>query len=252
MKCYHAIAHKVHLFSSFYLLRNMKKIIGILGGMGPAATADMFQKFIQLTPATKDQQHIPLLISSIPDIPDRSACLLQGGESPLPFMQDYVNRLVQGGAKAIVIACNTAHYWHKDLQANCPVPIVSMIEAAAEAALASGLNNIGILATNATLATGLYKKEIEQRGLNYIEPDEQSQAQVMQSIYTLKAGDFAKAQSMMQAQKEALFAKGAQAIILGCTEVPILLAQEAQQEPHRYIDATLVLVKKMIAWYQQP
>lgn len=227
----------------------MKKIIGILGGMGPAATADMFQKFIQLTSATKDQEHIPLLISSIPDIPDRSTALLKGGESPLPAMQDYVGRLVNGGAQCIVIACNTAHYWYQDLQATCPVPILSMIETAANAALASGLKNIGILATNATLATGLYKQEIEKRGLTYIEPDSSEQQQVMESIYTLKAGDFPRAQKMMQAQKEALFAKGAQAIILGCTEVPILLAQEAKVEPHRYIDATQVLVKRAIEWY---
>lgn len=229
----------------------MKKIIGILGGMGPAATADMFQKFIQLTPATKDQEHIPLLISSIPDIPDRSTCILKGGESPLPAMQDYVNRLVQGGAQAIVIACNTAHYWHKDLQSTCPVPIVSMIETTAEAAQTSGLKHIGILATNATLATGLYKKELEKRGLNYIQPDEDSQALVMESIYALKGGDSARAKALMQAQKDALFAKGADAIILGCTEVPILLADEAQKEPHRYLDATLILVKRMIDWYNQ-
>lgn len=229
----------------------MQKIIGILGGMGPAATADMFQKFIQLTPASKDQEHIPLLISSLPNIPDRSAALLQNGPSPLPTMQDYTHRLVAGGANAIVIACNTAHYWHKDLQKTCPVPIISMIETAADAALTSGLKNIGILATNATLATGLYEKEIKKRGLHYMEPDSESQALVMESIYTLKAGKFPEAQIIMQAQKEALFNQGAEAIILGCTEVPILLAEEAQKDPHRYIDATLVLVKKMIDWYYQ-
>lgn len=227
----------------------MKKIIGILGGMGPAATADMFQKFIHLTPAHKDQEHIPLLISSIPDIPDRSTAILQGGESPLPAMRDYVARLVQAGAQTILIACNTAHYWHKALQETCPVPIMSIIETAAQAAQANGAQNIGILATNATLATGLYKKEIEARGLRYIEPDPDSQAKVMESIYSLKGGDFNKGQKLMQAQKEALFAKGAEAIILGCTEVPILLAQEAQAEPHRYIDATEALVKRAIAWY---
>lgn len=229
----------------------MKKIIGILGGMGPAATADMFQKFIQLTPATKDQEHIPLLISSIPDIPDRSAALLKHGASPLPAMQDYVKRLVDGGAQCIVIACNTAHYWYKDLQTKCPVPILNMIETTADAAQESGLNNIGILATNATLATGLYKQEIEKRGLHYVEPDAKSQQHIMESIYTLKAGDFATAQKIMQAQKEALFAKGAEAIILGCTEVPMLLAQEAKTEPRCYIDATWVLVQRAIKWYNE-
>ena len=229
----------------------MKKIIGILGGMGPAATADMFQKFIQLTPASCDQEHIPLLISSIPDIPDRSTALLKGGPSPLPAMQDYVNRLISAGAKCIVIACNTAHYWHKDLQASSSVPILSMIETTADAALQSGLKKIGILATNATLATGLYKQEIENRGLVYIEPSPEDQTLVMESIYTLKAGNFDKAHEMMVKQKDNLFTQGAEAIILGCTEVPIILSKEASAEPERYLDATLLLVKRAIHWYNE-
>ena len=106
----------------------MKNIIGILGGMGPAATADMFQKFIQLTPAHCDQEHIPLVISSIPDIPDRTTSILHEGESPLPAMEEYMHGLERAGAKCIIIACNTAHYWYNDLKKKCNVDMLNIID----------------------------------------------------------------------------------------------------------------------------
>ncbi|NEN76194.1 amino acid racemase [Pelistega sp. NLN82] len=229
----------------------MEKIVGILGGMGPAATVDMLQKFVDHTPATRDQEHIPILVSSIPTIPDRSASILGDGPSPLPAMQEYTQRLVQGGAKCILIACNTAHYWDKALQAQCPVPIFSMLETAAEAALNLNATQIGVLASTATIEKGLYRRELEKRGLHCIEPDPHNQKAVWESICALKAGDLPKARTLMQHQKELLFQKGAEVIILGCTEIPIILAQEAAETPHRYIDATLTLVQRAIAWYKE-
>lgn len=94
----------------------MKHTIGILGGMGPAATADMLEKFVELRHASCDQQHIPLIVSSIPDIPDRTACLLSGGPSPYRYLERYLHMLEDAGAECIVIPCNTAHYWFDDLQ----------------------------------------------------------------------------------------------------------------------------------------
>lgn len=93
----------------------MKHTIGILG-MGPAATADMLEKFVELRHASCDQQHIPLIVSSIPDIPDRTACLLSGGPSPYRYLERYLHMLEDAGAECIVIPCNTAHYWFDDLQ----------------------------------------------------------------------------------------------------------------------------------------
>ncbi len=89
----------------------MKGLIGVLGGMGPAATVDLFNKFVTFTAAQRDQEHIPLIISSIPDIPDRTDALMHNGLSPLPVMRDYMHKLEDAGAECIVIPCNTAHYW---------------------------------------------------------------------------------------------------------------------------------------------
>ncbi|WFF39100.1 amino acid racemase [Moraxella nasibovis] len=151
----------------------MKKLIGILGGMGPMATADMFLKFIHSAGATSDQTHIPLIISSIPDVPDRSAFLLDNGADPYPYLFDYTHNLVKAGATCIVIACNTAHYWFDKLQADFPkTTFLSMIVTAVQTAQNSGQAHIGILATNATLATNLYKNKIEQAGLTYLAPND--------------------------------------------------------------------------------
>lgn len=107
----------------------MKHTIGILGGMGPAATADMLEKFVELRSANCDQQHIPLIVSSIPDIPDRTACLLSGGPSPLHYLERYLHMLEDAGAECIVIPCNTAHYWFDDLRAVAKVDMISILDA---------------------------------------------------------------------------------------------------------------------------
>ncbi|EXI62736.1 aspartate racemase [Mannheimia granulomatis] len=227
-----------------------KNVIGILGGMGPAATADMFRKFIQLTPAHCDQEHIPLLISSIPDIPDRTRCILGGGESPAPVMEQYVKQLEEAGASCIVIACNTAHYWFEQLKTKSKVEMLSMIEATVDEVVQSGKQRIGLLATDATLATELYKNRLEAQGLTFIRPTEEGQKAVMESIYLLKSGEVEKSVALMLKQRDELIRLGAESIILGCTEVPIILAKEIEKAPHLYVDSTLALVRAAIHWYQ--
>ncbi|MDY3124301.1 MAG: amino acid racemase [[Actinobacillus] rossii] len=227
-----------------------KNVIGILGGMGPAATADMFQKFIKLTPAHCDQDHIPLLISSIPDIPDRTECILHGGEDPESVMEKYVHGLENAGATCIIMACNTAHYWFDHLKAKSHVDMLSIIDATIDEVIATGKQKIGLLATDATLATGLYKKRIEEQGLTFIRPNEESQKKVMESIYLLKSGETEHSIELMSQQRDELTKQGAEVIILGCTEVPIILAKDMENQPHLYVDSTLALVRSAIKWYQ--
>ncbi|WGE31824.1 amino acid racemase [Actinobacillus genomosp. 2] len=227
-----------------------KNVIGILGGMGPAATADMFQKFIKLTPAHCDQEHIPLLISSIPDIPDRTNCILHGGENPEPIMEKYVKNLAVAGATCVVIACNTAHYWFDDLKANTNINMLSMIDTTIDEVIRRGKQKIGLLATDATLAAGLYKKRIENKGLIFISPTESGQKDVMESIYLLKSGEYEHSTQLMLKQRDELIAQGAELIILGCTEVPIILADDMENNPNLYVDSTLTLVRSAIDWYQ--
>ena len=173
----------------------MKHTIGILGGMGPAATADMLEKFVELRSANCDQQHIPLIVSSIPDIPDRTACLLSGGPSPWHYLERYLHMLEDAGAECIVIPCNTAHYWFDDLRAVAKAEMISILDATLSD-IPPGVTRVGLLATNATLATGLYQKKMIAQGLALIQPEEAGQEQVMQAIYALKSGDKAAAQSL--------------------------------------------------------
>ncbi|AXH62558.1 MULTISPECIES: aspartate/glutamate racemase family protein [Providencia] len=228
----------------------MKGLIGVLGGMGPAATVDLFNKFVSYTVANRDQEHIPLIISSIPDIPDRTEALLNHGESPLPLMTDYLKKLESAGAECIIIPCNTAHFWFSELKKACHVDMLSIVETTMKEVLATKKKNIGLLATNATMYMGLYQKNIENKHLNCITPDKKSQENVMESIYLLKSGNKKIAESIMKQQAEILFSRGAEIIVLGCTEVPVILENEINSYPDKYIDSTSSLVRASIHWYE--
>ncbi|MGJ3353160.1 aspartate/glutamate racemase family protein [Providencia sp. Je.9.19] len=228
----------------------MKGLIGVLGGMGPAATVDLFNKFVTFTTANNDQEHIPLIISSIPDIPDRTEALLNHGISPLPAMTDYLKRLEGAGAECIIIPCNTAHFWFSELKKSCHVEMLNIIETTMKEVLLTKKKSIGLLATNATLYMNLYQKNIEDKGLNCITPDVKNQKKVMESIYLLKSGDFNLAETLMKEQASLLFSQGAEIIVLGCTEVPVILANEVKNSPDKYIDSTGSLVRAGIEWYE--
>jgi aspartate racemase len=229
----------------------VKGLIGVLGGMGPAATVDLFNKFVTFTAAQRDQEHIPLIISSIPDIPDRTDALMHHGRSPLPAMRDYLHKLEDAGAECIVIPCNTAHFWFKELKDACHIDLLSIVETTMNEVENCGKSRIGLLATNATLYMGLYQKGIESLGLSCISPDTTGQEKVMESIYCLKAGDIKRAQELMNEQAEILFSRGAEVIVLGCTEVPVILADAVKQLPDKYIDSTGSLVRAGIKWYEK-
>lgn len=227
----------------------MKNVIGILGGMGPAATVDMFQKFIQFTPATCDQEHIPLIISSIPDIPDRTSSILHGGASPLMAMDERIQGLERAGAKCILIACNTAHYWYDELQDRCHVDMLNIVDSTINEIIKTGKTKIGILATDATLAIHLYQTKLENQGLTCLIPEGSNQKSVMESIYLYKSGEIDKAEKLMLVQRDELIRRGAEVIILGCTEVPLILHRVIKDEPTLYEDSTAALVRAAIRWY---
>lgn len=227
----------------------MEHTIGILGGMGPAATADMLSKFVHFRHAHRDQQHIPVIACSIPDIPDRSACLLSGGPSPYDYLERYLHLLEHAGAECIVIPCNTAHYWYDRLHAAASVEMISILDATLSE-LPSGCRAVGLLATDATLATGLYQQKIEQRGLTLLTPHRKRQQAVMQAIYALKGGDEAKAQALLFPQIAYLIASGADTLIMGCTEIPLVIGRQTARFDCRFIDSTAALVRAAIRWYE--
>jgi aspartate racemase len=226
----------------------MKTMIGILGGMGPLATVDFLNKLVERTPAGRDQDHVPVVVYSVPQIPDRTAAVLNGGESPLPAMRAGIRTLERAGARAIAIACNTAHFWYDDLARECRVPLLHIADSAC-AALGSDIANVGLLGTNGTLAAGFYQQRLAARGYVCLTNKEEEQERwVMPGIDLVKAGDLPGAGALLQQALAALIERGAQRVILACTEIPPALEYVAAPQLHRCIDATAALADACIQW----
>lgn len=225
----------------------MKKSIGILGGMGPLATADLFRKIVLLTKASCDREHIRVYIDNNPAIADRTAAILSGGESPVPEMAGALRNLERCGASCIVMPCNTAHYFLPELQAMTDIPFISMLDATANACAQQLPGKCAaVLATRGTLRTGLYSQALARQGVRCIVPDEAGQGALMHLIYdVVKAGKpLAPERAAWQALLDTLGARGADYFILGCTELPIVA--QALCTDAVFVDPTAELAKAAI------
>lgn len=206
-----------------------RKTIGILGGMGPEATADLFRKIIRATPARTDQEHLRVIIDNNPLIPDRTKALLEGGENPVPALVATAQNLVKAGAELMVMPCNTAHAFYDQITAAVPIPLLHMIRETAQV-VQSGISageGVGLLATTGTVRSALYQEAFRTVGIPIILPAAAIQTQVMEAIYGaegIKAGGRAVPKEMVRAAAEVLVAMGAKAVIAGCTEIPLVLA----------------------------
>ena len=225
----------------------MKKSIGILGGMGPLATADLFRKIVLLTDAARDNDHIRIYIDDNASIPDRTAAILSGGADPLPAMTDSLRKLEACGADCIIMPCNTAHYFLPRLQTLTAVPFLSMLEATARACAARFPGGTAaVLATKGTLSAGLYQAALEQAGVPFLIPHDAEQDALMRVIYDgVKAGKGPEEyRADMESVVEALTARGADYFILGCTELPLAAQALALDAPA--VDPTEELAKAAI------
>jgi aspartate racemase len=229
-------------------------MLGVLGGMGPLATADFYEKLIAATPAARDQEHVPVLIHAVPQVPDRTAALLHGGPSPLPALLAGVRTLVAAGAQAIAMPCNTAHAWYDELAAESRVPILHIADCAADAAarLAGPGARIGLIATGGTLAAGLYPRRFAARGFDCAAPTESEMREwVTPGIEQVKAGAVEGGGRLLERAVEALLARGAGAVVLGCTETPVALDRVASPLRPRCVDATAALAHACVEWWQR-
>lgn len=207
--------------------------IGILGGMGPAATADFYAKLVHATPALRDQDHIPVLMDADPTIPDRAMSYLRNGPSPLDDLRRAARSLQAGGAELIVMPCNTAHLWYDPVSREVNVPFLHIVDAVVEELArltprAAALR-VGLLATGATLAGRLYPRRAALHpvasGWHWIEPDAETQhEQVEQGIAAVKAGDLPRGQAAIHRGLSHLRQQGVDAVVYACTEVPLALA----------------------------
>lgn len=224
-----------------------EKIIGILGGMGPEATVDLFYKIIKFTPAEKDQDHLRIIIDNNPKIPDRTAAILGKGEDPLPALQESARNLEKAGADFIIIPCNTAHYFLPSIQKSVKILILNMIEETAKETQQRipQIKKVGLLASIGTYKTEIYHQQFKKYNIEVIYPDEKDKEEVMKAIYAVKAGDLSnevKGNILKIVQK--LIDKGAEAIIAGCTEIPLILKERDVSAP--IIDPTQVLAKAAV------
>jgi aspartate racemase len=228
-----------------------EKTIGILGGMGPEATLDLFHKIIRNTPARSDQEHLRVVIDSNPKVPDRTHAILHGGASPVPLMIEGARALERAGADFIVIPCVSAHFFLDELWQRTRLPILSILDAVAEGMEAAHpeARRVGLLATSGTIEGGLFQKRLGRSGIESITPDPEDQQRVMSAIYGIKGALDGRVREEIAAEVRAvagrLVARGAQGVVAGCTEIPLVLKPGDLEVP--LFDSLLLLARAAIA-----
>ena len=222
------------------------KTLGIIGGMGPAATLDLFYKILKATPAKRDQDHIHIIIDNFPQIPDRTAFLLGKGENPLPYILKSARILEKANVDVLCMPCNTAHYFVEDIRKATPLPFISIIESTLNEIKSRFKNskNIGLLATDGTIIGRVYHDIFEVAGDKIITPLEEEQHEVMKIVYSIKAGKMEENVQTFEEIIEHMKFLGSEVVILGCTELPILLKYFEPSLP--VIDATSCLAKEIV------
>jgi aspartate racemase len=222
-----------------------------LGGMGPLATSDMFQKIIQVTKAADDQSHVRVCIDSNTEIADRTAAILHGGKNPLPEMVKSAVGLQQMGADVLIMPCNTAHYFYEDIVSQIEIPFLHMLDETADAIARRGITRVGLLATDGTVQSGVYHRAFQKKGIEELIPDEQGQREVMHLTYDgIKAGNFSiDTVGFYQTARE-LMERGAELLVLGCTELPLAFQMYDFDLP--YIDPTLVVASRAVQYVGTP
>lgn len=222
---------------------------GILGGMGPMATVDLFSKIIQNTPARFDQEHIRIIIDNHPQIPARITAIMEGTESPLLKLIESAKVLEQAGATTMAMACNTAHYWFDEVQQSVNVPMIHLIDNAAvqiKQCQAETSGNIMLLATSATVKTELYQPIFSKRGMDIKLPDAADQKIIAATIDEIKSGHISNNSNLkkMLAMMEGYSHEGISAFIGGCTELPLVFPH-LNGDFEKY-DPTLLLAKEVV------
>ena len=227
-------------------------MLGVLGGMGPLATVDFLRKLLEETPAERDADHVPVVVYSVPQIPDRPAAILGEGPSPVPAMAAGIRVLTRAGATRIAIACNTAHYWFDELAREAGVPLLHIAVAACDELAQRGVNAtaVGVIGTRGTITAGFYQERLAARGIRALLSSEVDLTEfVLPAIAAVKRGDLPRAHELAVRACEQLRAAGAQSIILACTELPPALDLHPTEVATICVDATRALARACVRWW---
>lgn len=229
----------------------MQKSIGIIGGMGALATCDLFKKIIDMTDAKSDQEHIHIYVDCNTNIPDRTKAILEGGADPVPEMVRSGVRLQSMGADVLVMPCNTAHYFYDKITPFFDIPLLNMLEETAKEIKKRKIRKIGLLATDGTIQSGVYHKALGALGIDVVIPSSMKQASVMDIIYNgVKASNCNINLTEFCETLDELFTKGAEVLVLGCTELPVAFQMFHIARPA--IDPTMVLAAAAIRFVDRP
>lgn len=217
------------------------KILGVLGGLGPMATAYFYKSLIEHTKARCDQDHIDVIISGRASTPDRTKFILTGeGQNPVEYMIFDAKKLQEAGADLIAIPCNTASHFYDEVAKAVDIPVLNIVSETVSFAKRKGTRKVGVMATTGTLESGLYKEILPLEGIDYVLPSPDGQKIIMSLIYDyVKNGKKADKDLFCKVARE-LFDCGCDRIILGCTELSVLKEEFSLDE--KYIDSTEALV----------
>ena len=217
-------------------------LLGVIGGMGVKATGRFYEMLTEMQPVSTEQEYLDVLIYSKPSIPDRTAYITgQSQVNPLESLLRSAKVLEEAGATCIAMPCVTAHFFYEPLAQGLGVPVLNMLEATAQYSVSRGYSKVGLLATDGTIHGGLFHKALAD--IETIVPDAKGQQAIMDLIYAIKCGKAIDIDASLDTAAASLYAEGAQAVILGCTELS--LPRKAQGGP--YIDAMAVLAEVALA-----
>ena len=233
----------------------MMKKLGILGGMGPAASAEFVNRLIAQTSASCDQEHIPFVLWSDPRVPDRSTSLRNKDDLPLSWLLDGIRGLKSAGCNCIVIPCNTAHFWFDEMKkhASWNSKIIHIVDSVVDALQDVNVTNstIGIIGTQATIELGLYQYKLNKLGWNCITPTKEEMNTLVQpAINLIKANNNEAAQPLIMTVVNRLIDSGAKAVVLGCTELPLAVKQ-TEEKGIPLINSIDSLVKSALIEYNK-
>jgi aspartate racemase len=236
---------------TLWMENNPRRFLGILGGMGPAASADFLIQLASVSGAACDQQHLPVIMWSDPQTPDRSKAIVSDGESPLPSMLRGLDFLKRSGANAIAIPCVTAYHWYDAMLSSTPVPIFNIADAVCcmlkETALPDA--DICLLATSGTIASGFYEKSLRNAGYNLFAPSFAVQQTLDDLIGAVKAGAASEQSALRERLASELARCEAGTAVLGCTELCLALRDE-QLPFHFVIDSSRALARACVRWWK--
>jgi aspartate racemase len=214
--------------------------IGIIGGMGPEATNKFIERLTEMTEANKDQDHVRYILYNDPEIPNRIDAYFHGGESPVKAINDGIDFMESNGIETVGIPCNTVHIWFDKFHRK--INVLNMIDLTVGAVLESRFRKPGILATTATIESGLYINELKKAGITTVTPEREDD--VMKAVQYVKLGNIPEGKKVLKSVIKDLENDGVDSLILACTEIPVILNKADTDLP--LIDSDRLLAERLI------